>query len=113
MAEPQSAARTQSKSTGEVVSDLWSMLKTYAQQQTIDPLKNLGRFISYGLAGSIAMGIGITLLSVAVLRLVQSETDTALTGNWSWVPYLASLVVSSAGALAAVKVIKRTRGVKA
>jgi len=112
VAEPQSATRRRSQSTGEVVSDLWSMLKSYARQETVDPIKNLGRFLGYGVIGSITLGIGATLVSVAVLRLVQTETDTALTGNWSWVPYIAALVVSSLGALASLKVIKRTKGAK-
>ncbi|MEJ7584010.1 MAG: hypothetical protein WKF43_07960 [Acidimicrobiales bacterium] len=86
------------------------MLKTYAKQETVDPVKNLGRFLSYGLLGSLVVGIGVTLLSVAVLRLVQTETETALTGNWSWVPYIAALVISSLGALGALKVIKSSKG---
>jgi hypothetical protein len=28
-----------------------------------------------------------------VLRLLQDETGTALTGNWSWVPYAVALVL--------------------
>lgn len=112
MAELQATERRQAKSTGDAISDLWSMLQTYAKQQTVDPLKNLGRFLGFGVIGSVLVGIGVTLLAVGVLRLVQTETDTALTGNWSWVPYLAALVLSSVGALAALKVIKAGKGRK-
>ena len=112
MAELQATERRQDKSTGDAISDLWEMLQTYAKQQTVDPLRNLGRFLGFGVLGSILVGIGITLLAVGVLRVVQTETDTALTGNWSWVPYMAALVLSAVGAILALKVIKSGKGRK-
>jgi hypothetical protein len=46
-------------------------------------------------AGSAVIGFGVLLLLLGVLRLLQDETGTALSGDWSWVPYL---VVSVLGA---------------
>jgi hypothetical protein len=59
----------------------------YVKQETIDPLKGLGRFLAWGMAGSVAIALGVLLLLVGVLRLLQDETGSALTGKWSWVPY--------------------------
>jgi hypothetical protein len=59
----------------------------YLKQEALTPLKGLGRFLAWGLAGSLALAIGLVLLLVGVLRLLQDETGTSLTGNWSWVPY--------------------------
>jgi hypothetical protein len=59
----------------------------YLKQEALTPLKGLGRFLAWGLAGSLALAIGLVLLLVGVLRLLQDETGSSLTGNWSWVPY--------------------------
>jgi hypothetical protein len=61
----------------------------YVKQETLGPIKGLGRFLVWGLAGSFAIAIGLLLLLVGVLRLLQEETGRTLTGNWSWVPYFA------------------------
>jgi hypothetical protein len=64
----------------------------YLKQETLEPLKGLGRFLRYGIAGSFCLALGLLLLLVGLLRLLQEETGTALTGDWSWVPYLAVTV---------------------
>ncbi len=70
--------------------DLPELLKRYVRQETLDPLRNLGRFVVFGLAGAIVIAAGCLLLAVGGLRLLQEWK--ALDGNWSWVPYLASAV---------------------
>jgi hypothetical protein len=79
------------KSIAQVLSELWELLVSYAKQETVEPLKGLGRFIGYGVAGSVLTGIGIPLLALAILRGVQSHDDH-LTGNLSWLPYLIALL---------------------
>ncbi|HVB90903.1 MAG TPA: hypothetical protein VND70_02270 [Acidimicrobiales bacterium] len=59
----------------------------YLKQETLEPLKGLGRFLAWGVAGSLALAIGFLLLLVGLLRLLQQETGTALRGSWSWAPY--------------------------
>jgi hypothetical protein len=68
----------------------------YLKQETLTPLKGLGRFLAWGLAGSLAIAIGLVLLLVGVLRLLQDETGTSLTGDWSWVPYFVVSVLGLA-----------------
>jgi hypothetical protein len=87
---------TQAKPIGEVVNELWELTKGYAKQETVDPLKGVGRYLAYGVAGSLLLGIGVILLMLSGLRALQTETGTALTGNWSWVPYLIVLVGGAA-----------------
>jgi hypothetical protein len=74
----------------------------YLKQETLGPLKGLGRFIIAGLIGSVFLAIGVMLGLVGVLRLLQEETGRALTGDWSWVPYFAVSVLGAAVAGLAV-----------
>jgi peptidoglycan biosynthesis protein MviN/MurJ (putative lipid II flippase) len=80
----------------------------YVKQETLTPLKGLGRFILFGVAGSVALAIGLVILAVAFLRVLQGETGTTFTGNWSWAPYLICTVVVVL--VAAVAVMAVTRG---
>ena len=89
-------------------SDIKDLLVAYAKQETVDPLKGLGRFVGYGAVAMLLIGIGAIELTVALLRLLQTETGSPLTGNWSWVPYLITLVVASGVAYLSVKAINRT-----
>jgi predicted cobalt transporter CbtA len=96
------------KSIPEVASELWELTTTYAKQETIDPLKGLGRFLAFGVGGAIVLGAGFVLLLLAGLRALQTETGSTFTGNWSWAPYL---IVLAAGAiliaLALLRITKR------
>ena len=67
----------------------------YLKQETLGPLSGLGRFLLYGIAGSLAIAVGTVILLVAVLRVLQTETG-AFHGNLSWVPYLIVLVLAAA-----------------
>jgi hypothetical protein len=80
----------------EIATDLWGLTKDYARQETVEPLKGVGRYLGYGAAGALLLGIGVILLMLAGLRALQTETGDALDGNLSWLPYLIVLVVASA-----------------
>ena len=101
-------ANGHAKSIPEVVSELWELTTTYAKQETIDPLKGLGRFLAAGVGGAIVLGAGFVLLLLAGLRALQTETGSTFTGNLSWAPYL---IVLAAGAviiaLALLRITKR------
>lgn len=79
----------------------------YVKQETLEPLKGLGRFILFGVAGSVALAIGLVILAVAFLRVLQGETGGTFDGNWSWAPYLICTVAVVAVAAAAVAGIQR------
>jgi hypothetical protein len=87
------STRQDQKSIAEELAELKDMLVSYAKQETIDPLKGLSRYIGYGVAGSLALSIGIILLTLSALRAMQTQTDEHLTGNLSWLPYLVAFVV--------------------
>lgn len=86
-------------SVKDTVRDLWTLLVSYAKQETIDPLRNLGRYLALGLGGMSLITLGIFLLGMAVLRSMQSMTGDLFTGFWSWVPYLV-VVLGFSGVIA-------------
>ena len=90
------------------VSELIALVKAYAKQETIEPLKGLGRYLLFGVLGAVVLGTGVILLVVALLRLLQTETGDAFDGNWSWVPYVITIVVS--GGVAALAIASIGRG---
>ncbi|MCU4184650.1 hypothetical protein K6U06_09790 [Acidiferrimicrobium sp. IK] len=67
--------------------ELKDLVLAYAKQETLDPLKALGRFVAFGIAGAILLSLGTILGALAVVRAIQTETSPHLTGNLSWVPY--------------------------
>ena len=87
---------TEPKSMPEVATELWALTKDYARQETVEPLKGIGRYLAYGTAGALLGSIGVILLMLAGLRALQTETGDALDGTLSWVPYLIVLVVAAA-----------------
>lgn len=91
----------------EVINDLWLLIRDYAKQETIDPIKMLGSFLGWGLAGSIALCLGIGFGALAIIRALQTETGDHLTGSLNWVPYLVGLLFTAAAAGLAVWFIKR------
>ena len=75
------------KRGGDARRDAISLVIAYLKQETLDPLKQLGRFVLFGVTGSLAIGVGTVLLLIAALRVLQTETG-AFHGNLSFVPYL-------------------------
>jgi predicted cobalt transporter CbtA len=76
--------------------DAFKLTLDYLKQEALEPLKGLGRFLLFGLVGSLLIAIGVLLALVGILRLLQDETGTALTGDWSWVPYFAVSLIGVA-----------------
>lgn len=84
------APRTrESASIGEVI----DLVRDYAKQETLGPLKGAGRWLALGAVGSLLLGLGLVLVLVALLRLLQTEVS-AFDGGFSWAPYAIVLVVA-------------------
>jgi hypothetical protein len=79
-------------------SDSIQLVVDYVKQETVDPIKALGKFLAYGTIGAFSMGLGVLFILVAVLRALQEET-TVFHGNLSWIPYFIVLLFA-AGVLA-------------
>jgi predicted cobalt transporter CbtA len=99
--------RPDDKSLPNLAGELWDLVRAYAKQETIEPAKGLGRFVAFGVAGSLLLGIGTVLLVLAVLRVLQDETGTIFDGNWSWAPYLLTLVICVAVIGAALSAVRK------
>ncbi|CAB4898798.1 unannotated protein [freshwater metagenome] len=67
--------------------EVFDLVKAYATQETIGPLKGIGRKIAWGLSGAIALSMGLFFISLGLLRLVQVKLPRLARGAWSWAPY--------------------------
>ncbi len=83
-------ARQEDASLGDVI----EYVKTYAKQEIVGPLKGAGQWIGFGVAGAFALGLGLSIMLLGLLRLVQFEVDRLARGAWSWAAYAVVLVVT-------------------
>ncbi|HTN81929.1 MAG TPA: phage holin family protein [Acidimicrobiales bacterium] len=97
------------KSLGETISDVVELVKAYAKQETVDPLKRLGRYLGFGVAGSVLIATGFFLLLLAGLRALQTETGSTFTGSWSWAPYAIVFVATVLIAILFLSFIKPSK----
>ena len=95
------------KSVSTLSTEFLNLVVAYAKQETLDPIRNLGRFVAFGIAGAVVMAIGGALLVLTVVRVVQTETGQHLRGNWTWVPYTGGFLVAIAGAVWALTRINK------
>jgi drug/metabolite transporter (DMT)-like permease len=81
----------------QVIAELWELVVAYFKQETLVPLQQLVRVVALGLAGALLLGFGVVCVTVGGLRLLQEETGSTFTGNWSWAPYAIMTVVLALG----------------
>ncbi|HMJ79037.1 MAG TPA: hypothetical protein VK507_23835, partial [Iamia sp.] len=79
----------------ESASEVFTLVRDYAKQETVDPLKGLLGFVKWGLIGALLVGIGLIELMLAVLRVSQSEGSGVFDGRLSFVPYVITLAVAT------------------
>lgn len=68
--------------------DALQLVIEYVKQETLTPLKGLGRYLLFGIVGSFMLCAGLVLLSIALLRALQTEVRTTFHGDLSWLPYV-------------------------
>ena len=107
MARRDDSGKRDDKSLPGEAQELFQLVVGYAKQETLDPIRNLGRWIGFGLAGALLGSLGAVLLLLGGLRLLQTETGDAFDGRLTWIPYVLVLVVSGALAFGAIKARER------
>jgi hypothetical protein len=81
------------------------LVKQYAVQETVGPLKGAGKFLGIGAAGAVLLGLGVALTSLGVLRLLQSQSFFRGNSFGSVLAYVIALFVCAlAVALAAWRI---------
>jgi hypothetical protein len=100
-------AKPSQKSVADIAQELFELLKAYAQQETVDPIKRLGSYLAWGALGSLLLAGGLFFLALSLLRALQTQTGTTFAGSWSWAPYgIVALVLSSVIGLAVWHITK-------
>lgn len=96
--------RDEDASIGEVI----DFVTAYAKQETLGPLRGAGRWLGFGIAAALTLGVGLCLLLLGLLRLLQTEWDRSASGNLSWLAYLITLVVAAVLLVLTLKQIKKS-----
>ena len=79
--------------------ELVDLVIAYTKQETVDPLKRLGKTVAFGVAGAVLVGIGGVFLALSALRALQTETEFFEDHNLTWAPYFILTALLVAGAL--------------
>ena len=91
----------------ETVGGVVELVKAYATQETLGPLKGAGRWLAMGTIGAALLGLGLSLVLLGILRLLQTEWTRSASGSLSWLAYLIVLVICLGLAALAISRINR------
>lgn len=101
------ADMSQAADIPKLVSELADLSKNYLVENTVEPMRRMGRFAGWSLLGGILMAAGWVLLSVAGLRLLLAVLpDTEL---WSVLAYVLATAAALLTALLVVLGASRSR----
>jgi len=73
--------------------EIKDLVVRYVKEETVQPLKDMGRFAAFGALGSLFVGFGVSLLLLAVLRFLQDQFSV-FRGNLSWIPYFVVVLLA-------------------
>jgi hypothetical protein len=86
--------RQKPQSTQNAIVDTVEMVKAYALQETVGPLRGAGRWIGFGLIGALMIGTGTAFLVLGVVRMFQTEWPDSFGGRWTKnLPYVFGVIV--------------------
>jgi hypothetical protein len=87
------------------LNDVWGLVVGYTKQETVAPLRGLGRFMKWGAIGMVLFALGTAFGTMAIVRGVQSETH-----NWirAFAPYVAATAWLVVVGVLAVRSLART-----
>ena len=96
-------------SNGASIGEVVEFVKTYVRQETLGPLRGAGRWLAVGMAAAVVLGFGLMLMTLGLLRLLQTEWERSATGRLSWLSYLiVFLVVVSLLAITVSRISKKS-----
>ena len=72
--------------------ELFQTVRDYVKQETLDPLRGVGRWLAWGILGAIALLFGAVVGLVGLLRFLQAELITQQ--GLSWVSYFIVAIVA-------------------
>ena len=95
---------TDPKELPQQVSDLIELTKQYLRQETLDPLRRIGKLVVLAIAAALLVSLGVVLLAMGFHGFL---VDALPEGQW-WEPVPAA-IVAVVFCLAAVMVAGRLR----
>ena len=69
------------------------MVRDYVKQETLDPLRGVGRWLAWGIVGAIALLFGAVVGLVGLLRFLQAELFNQQ-DRLTWAPYFIVMFVA-------------------
>jgi hypothetical protein len=78
------------------VKETATLVVGYVKQETLGPLKNVGKFLAFGVASAVLSGFGLVLITLGILRLFQrlSAGNGHLSGSLNFLPYVLTVIVA-------------------
>jgi uncharacterized membrane protein YidH (DUF202 family) len=100
----QQTRSSEAKSLPTLINELWELIVAYFKQESVDPLKDVVRFVAFGVAGAILISVGLVLVGIGGLRALEFEKVIRrhLSGNLTWLPYVGVVIASVAVAVISV-----------
>ncbi len=74
------------------IGDAFNLVKAYAKQETLDPLRTVGSYLKFAIPGALLLAVGWLFLLIGLLRALQTELDL-FDHKLSFVPYFIVTVV--------------------